>query len=86
MTMPTRILFFGRLKEAAGGAEKTVELPPAVRDATSLIVWLSEENQELRLALAAPAVRIAVDQRIVDRDAPISRPREIAFMPPYSGG
>lgn len=84
--MATRILFFGALREKAGGGERLAELPAQIDNAGALIDWLAGEDGDLKRALEASSVRIAVDQALVRRDETFVRPREIAFMPPFSGG
>lgn len=84
--MTTRILFFGRLKEIAGSGGRIASLPADIDSAAALIDWLADGDEALRQALTAPTVRIAVDQKIIDRDERFAGPREIAFMPPFSGG
>ena len=83
--LTTRILFFGALKDVAGG-ERIVDLPAHVRDFSSLVAWISESDAELGAALDAPAIRFAVDKRMSARDEAFSNPQEIAFMSPFSGG
>jgi molybdopterin synthase sulfur carrier subunit len=84
--MATRILFFGPLKEAAGCGERTVDLPPQVKDAASLIEYLADGDAYVSDALSASSVKIAVDKTIIGPGAPIHGAEEIAFMPPFSGG
>jgi molybdopterin synthase sulfur carrier subunit len=83
----TRILFFGALRDKAGGGERSVELPPDVRTISALIDWLADDDPALKAALRAPSVRVAVDRSIApSRDERLSSGKEIAFMPPFSGG
>lgn len=84
--MPLRVLFFGRLKEKAGGSVRVAEIPDDVRDCRSLIDFLSAGDPELHSALTDPSVRVAIDSAIVERRAFVTGAREIAFMPPFSGG
>lgn len=84
--MATRILFFGPLKETAGCGERTVELPPQVTDAASLIAYLADGDAHISEALSATSVKIAVDKTIIGPGAPVRGAEEIAFMPPFSGG
>lgn len=81
-----RILFFGRLREAAGLGERQVDLPPGVMTGADLIGLLGAGDDRLRAALEAPAVKIVADDAVVPRAAKITGAREIAFLPPVSGG
>jgi molybdopterin synthase sulfur carrier subunit len=47
---------------------------------------LALQDPALGEALAGPGVRAAVDQTLVLDDADLSTTREVAFMPPMSGG
>ena len=47
---------------------------------------LGSEHPGLGEALAAPGVRVAIDQAIAANDASLERAREVAFLPPLSGG
>ncbi len=83
----TRILFFGVLREKAGGAERNVDVPRGLATMDALIEWLAASDAELKSALLAPSVRIAVDQSILSgRNEPFGAADEIAFLPPFSGG
>jgi molybdopterin synthase sulfur carrier subunit len=83
----TRLLFFGSLREKAGGAERIVEIPRGVDTIASLVDWIAADDDMLKAALLAPLVRVAVDQEImVDRKEPLRPAEEVAFMPPFSGG
>lgn len=82
----TRILFLGKLRDAAGEGEQTRALPPSVRTTEDLIGWLAVNNAALRAALSEPSVKIVADHEVVARSAVIQGAREIAFLPPVSGG
>ncbi|MEL6372180.1 MAG: MoaD/ThiS family protein [Pseudomonadota bacterium] len=83
---PTRILFFGHLKDVAGEAGRDVILPKEIRVRTALIDWLAGEDDLLRTALSAESVRLCIDQQVVESDARFESPEEIGFLPPFSGG
>jgi molybdopterin synthase sulfur carrier subunit len=73
-----KVLFLGRLQDAAGGAERTA---PFRADVASLIETF---DAELARALRSDKVRIAVNgvlgtTTLADGD-------EVAFLPPVSGG
>lgn len=84
--MATHILFFGKLREAIGAGERIADLPPGVADVAALIDWIADGDERIKDALSAPSVRIAVDQRLAAPEEKFAAPREIAFMPPFSGG
>ena len=76
-----RLRFFGRLRDAIGG-ELEVEVPGDVTDSDALRSWLGREHP----ALLDPSVKMALDDRILAAPTLIEGAREIAFLPPVSGG
>lgn len=82
--MTTKILFFGRLRDRAGPA-LDVDLAPEVRTVTELRRWLDARVEGLACA-GDTSVRFAADGVIVLEGEDISTAREIALMPPLSGG
>lgn len=83
----TRLLFFGRLRDVAGHGERVVDLPEHVSTVADLRAWLGDNDAELGAALDARGIHVAVDQVICNRaDETVHGAREIAFMPPLSGG
>jgi molybdopterin synthase sulfur carrier subunit len=81
-----RILFFGRVADAAGRREAEVDPPAGVRTAHELRAWLGRDDPALLDLLASPSVRIAVNDEMLIGDRAFSPGDEIAFMPPVSGG
>jgi molybdopterin synthase sulfur carrier subunit len=81
-----RVLFFGSLRDAAGCASMSCDLPRGVESIADLRAWLGARDSVLGAALDAPGVRVAVDQTFADNSAPARHAREIAFMSPLSGG
>lgn len=80
--MALKLVFLGRLSDAAGCAERDV---PAVPSIAALIAGL---EPELSSILGGPKVKIAVNGKIV-ADRAIFTLRdgdEVAFLPPVSGG
>lgn len=83
----TRLLFFGRLRDVAGGGERVVHMPGDISTVADLRAWLASEDAELGAALQARGIHVVVDRTICTRDAECVRgAEEIAFMPPLSGG
>ena len=74
-----------------GGPEalvlETVEPPAEIATAGDLMAWLKARDDRYAAAFAdAAAIRVAIDQRQADFDAPIAGAREVAFFPPVTGG
>ena len=76
-----RLRFFGRLRHAIG-RELEVEVPSHVTDSEQLRAWLGAQHP----ALLDASVKMALDDRILVAPQPIEGAREIAFLPPVSGG
>ena len=77
-----RLTFFGRLRELVGTGEIDRSPPANVVDCESLRLWIGAEFP----ALLDPKVRIAINDVIAIGTAPIATAREVAFLPPVSGG
>jgi len=81
-----RILFFGKLADAAGGRSRDLSLAPETQTIDDLVSALSAKEAALASALNEYSVRFIVNEMIASRDAAISDEDEIAFLPPVSGG
>jgi sulfur-carrier protein len=83
--MTLDVLYFAWLRERIGVPRERVETQAAtVRD---LITELAARDDWHAAAFAdMAAVRCAVDQELVDLDAPLGKAREVAFFPPMTGG
>lgn len=80
--MALKLVFLGRLEDAAGTAERDVDAAP------SLTALLDALDPTLAAVLAGDKVKIAVNGHIVaDRAVcALNDGDEIAFLPPVSGG
>jgi molybdopterin converting factor small subunit len=76
-----KILLFGRLAETIG-REIEHELPPGGCTVAALRAALAKEHA----GLAAETVRACIDHEIVSESALVLPGREVAFVPPLSGG
>ncbi|MEM6374542.1 MAG: molybdopterin converting factor subunit 1 [Pseudomonadota bacterium] len=79
------VLYFAWVRERIGLPRETVQSEAAT------VMDLVEElrGREARYAAAfedISALRVAVDQELVDFDTPLSGAREVAFFPPMTGG
>ena len=81
-----RVLFFGRLSEAAGADEMAIDLPSAAMDVEAFRSLVAQRNDRLANELAKPSVRAVINQQMVLPDAVIRNGDEVAFLPPVSGG
>lgn len=81
--MRVRVLFFGVLKDLAGKAGESLELPDStlVRD---LLEHYAQQLPHLNESLAALAV--AVNQQYVGPETVLRPNDEVALLPPVSGG
>ena len=81
-----RVLFFGRLSDAAGAAETTVELPHDEMDVEAFRSLVTRSSAGLTDELAKPSVRAVINQQMVLPGALVRDGDEVAFLPPVSGG
>lgn len=83
--MQVQIRYFASIREALGLADETWSGPAqTVAEVRATLVARGGAYAE---ALAAGrAVRVALDQVMVDEDAPLHEGAELAFFPPVTGG
>ncbi|MEQ8367572.1 MAG: molybdopterin converting factor subunit 1 [Roseicyclus sp.] len=83
--MKLDILYFAWLRERVGTAQEQVETDAAT--VADLVAELRTRDDGYAYAFSdMGAIRAAVDQELVDGDAPLSGAREVAFFPPMTGG
>jgi sulfur-carrier protein len=81
------ILYFASVREAVGIGSEMREIPADLATPREVIDWLVASGPQYANAFADRArLRVAVDQQLVDLDAPLGEMREIAFFPPVTGG
>ncbi len=79
------VLYFAWVRERIGLPREVVETEAAT--VMDLVKELRAREDRYATAFAdISALRVAVDQTLVDFDAPIGDAREIAFFPPMTGG
>ncbi len=80
--MSLKLVFLGRLEDAAGVAERDVPFVPALSDV------LAGLDSELSEALSGARIKLAVNGKLVaGHDLPmLADGDELAFLPPVSGG
>lgn len=77
-----KVRFFGRLRSLVENGECEIELPDAVSTTEGVRGWLGRDHPEL----LDRSIRMALDDSLVQGDEPLGAAREIAFLPPVSGG
>lgn len=81
----TKLLFFGRLGDLAGGVERSVSLSEP-HSVLAMIGVLEAGDRLLGSALLDAKVRYALNGAIVGGEAMVQEGDELAFLPPVSGG
>ena len=78
-----KVLFFGRLKEIAGGAEEFVELTSGSRIEELFATFVARQPEFASYRRSVVASR---NQEFAAWSTPLDSGDEIAFLPPVSGG
>lgn len=80
-----RVLYFAWVRERIGA--RFEEVDSGALTVTDLVSELRERSPAHALAFSdLSALRVAIDQDLVDWDTPLQGAREIAFFPPMTGG
>lgn len=82
--MKVRVLYFAAVRDLAGRAEETLELPDEVRSIGALGRWLGERVPGLSARL--PQLRFARNEAFAHDDEPVAEGDVIALIPPVAGG
>jgi molybdopterin synthase sulfur carrier subunit len=79
------VLYFAWVRERIGIPREKVETTAVT--VADLVKELRAREERYDLAFSdLTALRVAVDQKLSDFDAPLEGVREIAFFPPMTGG
>lgn len=79
------VLYFAWVRERIGLPREKVETQAGT--VAELVAELSAREDRYALAFSdLTALRVAVDQKLVDFDASLAEAREVAFFPPMTGG
>jgi molybdopterin synthase sulfur carrier subunit len=82
-----KVLYFAWLRERLNRASDEVSPPADVVTLADLVAWLRTQDEALHLAMANPAIfKLSRDARIVPWDTPLAGAREVAILPPMTGG
>jgi molybdopterin synthase sulfur carrier subunit len=79
------VLYFAWVRERIGIPREQVET--AAKTVADLVTELRGREDRYDLAFSdLTALRVAVDQKLANFDAPLEGVREVAFFPPMTGG
>lgn len=79
------VLYFAWVRERIGLPKEQIETTAAT--VADLVDELRAREERYAAAFAdLSALRVAVDQELVDFNAPLAGVREVAFFPPMTGG
>lgn len=79
------VLYFAWLRERIGIPRETIDSQAAT--VADLITELRAKDPRYALAFSdLSALRAAVNQELVESDAPLNGAKEVAFFPPMTGG
>lgn len=82
-----KVLYFAWLRERIGVGSEEVSPPAEIATARALAEWLATREPRYGEAFGdLSAIRVAIDQRQAELDAPIDGAAEVAFFPPVTGG
>ncbi len=82
-----KLVYFAWVRERVGKAEEMADLPPDVTTVADLLAWQASRGEEYAHAFEqASIIRVALDKKHAQHDAPVAAAREIAFFPPMTGG
>lgn len=83
--MTIDVLYFAWIRERIGLPREQIDSQAAT--VADLIEELKQREDRYALAFSdLAAVRVAVDQTLVDLTMPLKGAREVAFFPPMTGG
>lgn len=82
-----KVLYFAWLRERLDRASDDIQPPPEVETLAELVAWLRRRDEVLDHAMANPALfKLARDAHIVPPETRLAGAREIAILPPMTGG
>jgi molybdopterin synthase sulfur carrier subunit len=83
--MKLDVVYFAWVRERIGVPREAVETDAqTVRDLVAELA--AREDRYAAAFVDMDVVKVAIDQELVDLDAPLANAREVAFFPPMTGG
>ena len=85
--MKLELRFFASLREALGVSQESINTPESVKTIADLRVHLAERGLPwVEVLEGTKVLRCALNQHMVDANAPLQDGAEVAFFPPVTGG
>jgi molybdopterin synthase sulfur carrier subunit len=82
-----KILYFAWLRERLNRASDEVSPPAEVITLADLVAWLRSQDEVLDHAMQNTKIfKLARDAKLASWDTPIGDAKEIAILPPMTGG
>lgn len=81
--MRVRLVYFGMLKDVAGQATESVELPDGARVSD---LWKTLVSRYPKFSAFSGSAAVAVNQEYAPADTALTDGAEVALLPPVSGG
>ena len=79
------LVYFAWVRERIGEARESHET--TAKNVRDLIQELKQKEERYAVAFSdLNAIRVAIDQDLVDMDSSIENAKEVAFFPPMTGG
>ena len=83
--MTLQLLYFAWVRERIGAPGESIDTDAVT--VSDLIAELISRDERYAAAFAdISAIRVAIDQTLVDVSTPLGDAREVAFFPPMTGG
>ena len=81
-----KVMYFAWLREKTAVSREDVDAGGLATVADLVEALRAKGDRHAAAFEDVSAVRVAVDQKVVDFDAPLDGAREVAFFPPMTGG
>ena len=82
-----KLIYFAWVRERVGKPDEEIDVPDEVATVADLIAWLKARDIRYEHAFAeAGVIRAAIDRVHVKPDTALAGAREVAFLPPMTGG
>ena len=81
-----KVMYFAWLREKTAISSEEVDVAGLATVSDLIDVLRAKGDRHANAFQDISAVKVAVDQKVVDFDAPLAGAKEVAFFPPMTGG